>query len=312
MNQPPSLSVCVCSHNPRSDFLVRMLAGLAAQTLPRERWELILVDNASSPPILPDRLKQFEPGLPLRLIREPALGLVPARLAAIAAAAGDILVLVDDDNVLAPDYLAQSLRIMTTEPGLGVLGGRVQGDFELPPPAWLRPFLAYLALRDPGEAPIRGGDAHACQPWFPIGAGMVIRRRAALAYAEKIADDHGRRHLGRRGGQLTGGEDIDMVITTLRMGLTAGYDPNLSLNHLIPADRLQFDYMRRMLYWTHLSCDSYFYAHNLGRPARPWPIEYLTFILQYLRRGAWRSRSLILALHGARGRYAAWRRHLRP
>ena len=43
-----TLSVIVCAHNPSSDYMRRMLESLRAQTLSRERWELLLVDNAST------------------------------------------------------------------------------------------------------------------------------------------------------------------------------------------------------------------------------------------------------------------------
>jgi len=54
MNRPTlELTVAVCTHNPRAAFLARTLAALRAQTLASERWELLLIDNASSPPVAP-------------------------------------------------------------------------------------------------------------------------------------------------------------------------------------------------------------------------------------------------------------------
>jgi cellulose synthase/poly-beta-1,6-N-acetylglucosamine synthase-like glycosyltransferase len=43
------LSVVICAHNPRPPYLARVLDALAAQTLPKEEWELLLVDNGSEP-----------------------------------------------------------------------------------------------------------------------------------------------------------------------------------------------------------------------------------------------------------------------
>ena len=42
------ISVIICSHNPRVDFLLRTLDSLRQQTLSLQNWELLLVDNASS------------------------------------------------------------------------------------------------------------------------------------------------------------------------------------------------------------------------------------------------------------------------
>ena len=45
------LSVVLCTHNPRPEYLNRALQGLHSQTLPRNRWELLLIDNHSSTPV---------------------------------------------------------------------------------------------------------------------------------------------------------------------------------------------------------------------------------------------------------------------
>ena len=41
------ISVIVCTHNPRTDYFRRVLNALDAQTLPKNNWELLVVDNAS-------------------------------------------------------------------------------------------------------------------------------------------------------------------------------------------------------------------------------------------------------------------------
>jgi cellulose synthase/poly-beta-1,6-N-acetylglucosamine synthase-like glycosyltransferase len=42
-----AVSVVIPTHNPRMDYLARVLEALRAQTLPREQWEIIVVDNGS-------------------------------------------------------------------------------------------------------------------------------------------------------------------------------------------------------------------------------------------------------------------------
>jgi Glycosyl transferase family 2 len=41
------ISVIVCTHNPRLDYLRRTIGGLKRQTLSPEQWELLLIDKAS-------------------------------------------------------------------------------------------------------------------------------------------------------------------------------------------------------------------------------------------------------------------------
>jgi len=48
----PFLSVVLCTHNPRQAVLDETLAALRRQkTLDRGGWELIIIDNASNPPL---------------------------------------------------------------------------------------------------------------------------------------------------------------------------------------------------------------------------------------------------------------------
>jgi len=238
------ISVILCAHNPHPGRLARTLAGLAAQTLPAADWEFILIDNGSLPPVTTDL--SWHPQA--RLIREPTLGLTPARLRGIAEARGALLVFVDDDNLLDPAYLAATVAIFVAHPALAAAGGPVRADWETPPPAWSAPFHGLLALRDIGLSPrIAAGGSNALWPDFaPVGAGLVVRRSAALAYAEALATDPRRRTLDRTGGSLASGGDNDLVFTALHAGGDIGYFPELALTHLIPAGRLDPAYLARL------------------------------------------------------------------
>ncbi len=249
MSAFPELSVIVAAHNPDRDRLRRTLGGLRAQTLPAERWECLLVDNASAPAILAGPLA---PGAPanLRVLRESALGLTAARLRGFTEAVGGVLVLVDDDNLLARGYLACVVERFAADPGLGALGGRSLAEFETPPPTWAREFDGLLALRDLGPAllradwrPDRAREYPLCAP---IGAGMALRREGATAYATALAKDPVRRLLDRAGSRLVSGGDNDLVMTVLEAGFGVAYDPALELTHLIPAQRCTREYLGRL------------------------------------------------------------------
>ena len=78
----PDISVVLCTHNPRADYLDRVLVGLRRQTLSFQRWALLLIDNASNEPLA----NRFDIGWHPngRHVREDELGLTPARLRGIA------------------------------------------------------------------------------------------------------------------------------------------------------------------------------------------------------------------------------------
>jgi hypothetical protein len=44
-------SVVICTLNPRHDVFPRVLAALASQTLPAAAWEVVIIDNGSTPPL---------------------------------------------------------------------------------------------------------------------------------------------------------------------------------------------------------------------------------------------------------------------
>ena len=141
------VSVIICTHNPRPDYLRRVLDALRNQTLAQNRWELLLIDNASEIPLAAAWDISWQPNA--RHIIEEELGLAPARRRGMREASADLLVFVDDDNVLDCDYLSNAVRIMRDWPMLGVWGsGSTRREFELKPPKHLEGYMTWLTLHD--------------------------------------------------------------------------------------------------------------------------------------------------------------------
>lgn len=241
-----SITVILCTRDPRLAVLRRVIAALAGQSLPPDRWRLLLVDNGSEPPVEAG----LEAGsLPAgtEFLRESRPGLTAARIAGIRAATGDLLVFVDDDTILDPDYLERALALFESAPEIGVAGGRIAGEYERPPASWLGPHLGLLAVRDFGDRPIRALIYNECGPWEPCGAGMVVRREVAEAYAE-LASAGPRRRLDRTGSALSSCGDTDLARTAADRGLFMAYEPSLRLVHVIPRERLAVRYLARLGY----------------------------------------------------------------
>jgi glycosyltransferase involved in cell wall biosynthesis len=264
------ISVIIPTHNPHAGRLGRTLAALRAQSLPPTQWETILVDNASSPPVDPALFKEMCPRN-LRLIQEPQLGLTFARRRGLTAATGQFLVLVDDDNVLNPDYLNHVAQLFSAHPRISALGGRSIPEFEQPPETWVREFDDLLACRDLGSTPLisRGlrdpATGRAEYPAFaPIGAGLALRREAAQTW---LADPNAKNLSDRRGHELTSGGDNDIILTLMRHEWEVAYYPELKLTHLIPAGRLTADYLGRLNRSIQKSWMQVLTRHD----ANPWP-----------------------------------------
>lgn len=239
----PKVSVILCSHNPRVDLLERALDGLKRQTLSCEEWEFLLIDNASKKPI-GDWLRLDWHGSG-RVLLEPCPGLTKARLTAIRESRGELLVFVDDDAVLNADYLQKAVEICDAHPYIGVFGGNVRLEFEMPPPEWSRAHWPRLAQRDVTRSMWSNFDCHSqTTPW---GVGMCLRREVANAYTALAESDSRRQGLGRRGVSLVSGEDDDIARTAHTLGLGTGLFPELSLTHIIPPSRMTEEYLTRLV-----------------------------------------------------------------
>jgi glycosyltransferase involved in cell wall biosynthesis len=127
------LSVIICAHNPRPHYLDRVLEALRSQTLPKQQWELLLIDNSSSTPLRAQWDISWHPNG--RHCLESELGLSAARQRGIRESSGTVLVFVDDDNVLDANYLSTALSIGKEWPRLGTWGsGATIPEFERQPP----------------------------------------------------------------------------------------------------------------------------------------------------------------------------------
>jgi glycosyltransferase involved in cell wall biosynthesis len=236
-------SVVIPTHNPRLDYLNRVLEGLRRQTLPLQEWEVIIVDNASDSPVA-DRIDLcWHPHS--RVVREEKLGLTAARLTGFSAASGEIIVLVDDDNLLAPDYLAVAVETAATHSFLGSWSGAVELVFEpgsaVPPPSW----RSYLTERVCEQAVWSNDPSHnASTPW---GAGMCVRQSLAAAYLRSSEANPGRFKLDLQGCELVYGGDTDIAYQGCAMGLGKGVFPGLKVSHLIPPSRCERDYLLRVI-----------------------------------------------------------------
>jgi glycosyltransferase involved in cell wall biosynthesis len=239
----PRVSIILCTHDPRRDYLDATLEALRAQTLPADQWELLLVDNRSTPPLSETvDLSWHAAGTHLR---EEKLGLNNARLCGLRAAAGDVVVFVDDDNVLAPGYLATVLEIAAGWPMLGAWGCHISARYENSPPAWAEAFAHHLAVRT-CSTPVWGSFMD--DRCVPYGAGLCIRAEVGRAYLEQAGHDALCARLDRIGKGFGAAGDHDICHTAIHLGFGIGRFPTLRMTHLIGAARLRPEYFLKLVH----------------------------------------------------------------
>ena len=109
--QADTISVIVPVYNGAA-FLADTLRAVAAQTHPQV--ELILVDDESTD----DSITVAETtGVPFKLLRQRNAGVSRARNNGLAAATGDFVCFLDQDDIWYPDHLARQLRVFDDHPG---------------------------------------------------------------------------------------------------------------------------------------------------------------------------------------------------
>jgi glycosyltransferase involved in cell wall biosynthesis len=233
---PRGVSVIICTRNG-GKTIADVLTGLAACSVDCLH-EVILVDNGSTDGVAQSAERHWkEIGAPcsLRVLYEPRPGKSFAFFTGVAEAQFDLVVICDDDNVLAPDYLSRSVELMRDRSigGLGGAGGlRTDGE---PPPHFFNfaPWFAVGAqLQSPEHANAEAVDLTRLYPERALwGAGLVLRRSDLLALTRV------------KGFPCIDGklkcEDIELSHAIALIGRRLIYTPRLRFTHLISLSRLQ-------------------------------------------------------------------------
>jgi glycosyltransferase involved in cell wall biosynthesis len=239
----PCISIIICTHNPRVDYLNRVIGALREQTLELDRWELLLIDNASNQQLDSEFDLSWHPQS--RHIREEQLGLTFARARGIQEARAKTLIFVDDDNVLDQNYLAVTLDIGDRFPFIGAWGGQIKGEFEVPPPDWAKPYLPLLAIREFEQD--KWSNLLYQHETTPCGAGLCIRKEIAERYCDLTRNNPQRINLDRKGNLLTSCGDSDLAFMACDLGFGTGQFTALKLTHLMPVGRLEESYLVRLV-----------------------------------------------------------------
>jgi hypothetical protein len=206
-----------------------------------DQWELLIVDNASKMPVADGFKVSWHPQG--EITREEKLGKMFAWRKGMGEARGDILVFVDDDNVLAPDYLDQVLAIAKGYSFIGAWGASVLPEFESTPPSWTKDQMWRLSVEEVREdvwSNLREGFETK-----PLGAGMCIRKEVGVRYLEWCRANEISNTLDRKGNSITGYGDMNLALCAIDIGLGTGKFARLRLTHLIPSSRLTLDYFVR-------------------------------------------------------------------
>jgi GT2 family glycosyltransferase len=113
----------------RAGALLATLRALTKVTYPRGRWEAVVVDDGSGAETLAtigDWIKGAD--VPVRLLRQAHGGPAAARNRGAREAGGDVLIFLDSDCLVPPEFIERHLHVLRTSPGSWVVGRLVHPE----------------------------------------------------------------------------------------------------------------------------------------------------------------------------------------
>jgi glycosyltransferase involved in cell wall biosynthesis/ubiquinone/menaquinone biosynthesis C-methylase UbiE len=239
------LTVAVCTYR-RHYWLARCLESLEAQTLAKDEFKVLVVDNSLQPGESERFRSTLNNNLDLEYIVTEKAGLSYARNVALERCRTPIIAYLDDDALAAPDWAVRLLAAFGRHNGAaGAVGGKALPIYEDARPAWLEGEVTlYLAVPDWGndELVLRWGD-----PRWLVGANIAYNTQA-LRRAGGFPE-----HLGRKGELLLCHEEYWANEGVRRQGYSVVYDPQIVVEHLIQRERMTHRWICTSAFWESVS-----------------------------------------------------------
>ncbi|MEJ7784164.1 MAG: glycosyltransferase [Solirubrobacteraceae bacterium] len=224
MSHAPEITVAVPSHD-RPLRLRWLLNALEAQTLPRERWEVVVAHDSAGPET--EHLLRTHPLAREGVLRHATLpagtgGPGAHRNAAVKLARGEVIAFTDDDCRPPADWLEKALAAARRHPGAIVQG---------------------TTLKDPTEAVVLNA---------PLIHSQLIRPPTVWAEACNII--YPKELLDRVGGfheDAFTGEDTDLAVRCKQQGAAYVAAPEVVTHHAV-VEVSAWDTVRAGMRWVDL------------------------------------------------------------
>ena len=248
------ISVIVPTRN-RADLLSLAIQSLLSQSLDKDHFETLIVDNGSADHT-EEVVKKYINQLPnLRYIYAPEPGLHVGRHRGMREAKGDVLVFADDDIEATPAWL-ESYHHLFLDSQVAMAGGNNFPLFVQPPPNWLKCLWERsnpeggCALSILSILHLRGG-LREFNPYMVWGCNFAIRK-LALVEAGGFHPDLMPRELI----QYQGDGETYISRYIVENDLKCMFHPGASIYHKVIPERMTHSYFRQRGYSQGVS-DSY-------------------------------------------------------
>lgn len=211
------ISVVIPTYNGL-DMLRRSLPTWFEQTLEKEEYEVIVVDNRST-----DETRQYvESFLPrhrnLIYLYEPKPGATNARHAGAHKAKGEYLVFADNDGLFNPECLAEILKVYYANIDCAAVACKIEIQWDGEEPEWIEPYMNLLGQLD-------YGDEVKYATWFYLNGGLMSVRKDMFERLGGFNPD-------LIGPYLIGDGDLGLVRKLHAKKAIVGWAPNAIMKHM--------------------------------------------------------------------------------
>lgn len=238
MKKSIDISVVICTYN-RQDYILDALESLKNQTVQKERFEAIVVNNNS-----PDETESLvlnyiknHPELKIIYLLEKQQGASFARNTGADISNSDLLVFMDDDAIAEPNYLENILNFYEKHPHISGLGGRIIPRYIPEEPKWMSYYVSSLVGNFDYSKAVKEFEPGK----YPLESNMIIRKKDF-----NLVGGFNTALPGVKGTLRIGGEGKDFFLKLQRAGKRIYYDPSIIVHHVVEVKKLTPEYMYRV------------------------------------------------------------------
>jgi len=230
------ISVAICTYN-REKYLPQLFASIEKQTLAKDRFEVVLVNN-NSPGNTFNLFQDFQrknPNIQTRYCEEMNQGLSFSRNHAIQQARCELITFLDDDAFIDKYYLENCVAAFSQNDKIDAVGGKILLHYESIIPTWenkyLNSLLGYFNLGDSSFLFSKNN--------YPRGSNMTFK----VNVFDKVGSFN--IALGRTDKSMIGGEEKEFFDRIYKANLGVLYDPEIIVYHCVPVERTTTTFIRR-------------------------------------------------------------------
>lgn len=233
-----AISIVICTYN-RDEYIQEAMESLYNQTLAKEAFEVIIVNNNSS-----DNTEQVCTNFiathldaQFYFFNEQQQGASFARNTGAKLSKSPLLCFMDDDAVAEKNYLQRIIHFFESNPNTGGLGGKIIPRYLPSEPKWMSYFVSSLV----GNFDYAQTVTEFSPNKYPLESNMIIKKEDFIA-----VNGFNTALPGVIGNFRIGGEGKEFFLKLKAIGKSIYYDPSIIVEHVVETKKLTSEYLYRV------------------------------------------------------------------